>query len=32
MNEIEELLDMTGFSYNIYTKNGWQDKVEEKFY
>jgi hypothetical protein len=31
MNEIEEILDNTGFDFNIYGKNGWEDKVIEKY-
>ena len=32
LHDIEELLDMTGFSFNIYGKDGWQAKVDETYY
>jgi len=31
MAEIEDILDYTGFDFNIYGKNGWEDKVIEKY-
>ena len=31
MTEIEDILDYTGFDFNIYGKNGWQEKVDEKY-
>ena len=30
MAEIEEILDNTGFDFNIYGKNGWMDKVDHE--
>jgi len=30
MNEIEDILDNTGFTFNIYGKDGWMEKEDEK--
>jgi polyhydroxyalkanoate synthesis regulator phasin len=31
MKEIEELLDNTGFKFNIYGKNGWKVNVDKEY-
>ena len=30
MLEIEDILDYTGFNFNIYGKGGWQEKVDDQ--
>ena len=31
MYKIEDILDSSGFDFNIHGKNGWEQKVEEKY-